>query len=84
MDGKIKSGIDTRPISINADINEGIVRQENEESDVYCVPIIIREVLTDDNSYESVPITHISFATNIEIHIYVYERKPSVNPVLSA
>ena len=82
MDGKVVSGIDTRPICINADINKGIVRQDDEDKDVSNVPIIIRELFTGDNTYESVPITHISFATNIEIHIYVYEQYKDVKKLI--
>ena len=73
MDDKINTGLDTRPISINADINKGIVRLEDDEIDVTNAPIIIKGAITGENSYESVPITQISFATNREIRIFVYE-----------
>ena len=82
MSEKINNGLDTRPISINADINLGIVRRGDEEQDVSNVPIIIKEVSTGEASYKSMPITQISFATNKEILLYVYERYEDVKRMI--
>jgi hypothetical protein len=86
MDQKLNSGIDTRPICINADINKGIVRKEGDDDiDVSNVPIIIKGINTDDvsyDSYESIPITQISFTTNRAIRIFVYEQYEDVKKMI--
>lgn len=82
MSDKINYGLDTRPISINADINMGIVRRGEEEQEISNVPIIIREVSTGEASYKSMPITQISFATNKEILLFVYERYEDVKRMI--
>ncbi len=82
MDEKINSGLDSRPLSINADINKGVVIQDGEEFDVSQTPIIIKATLTGENSYISVPITQISFATNKEIRLFVYEKYEEVRKMI--
>jgi hypothetical protein len=68
-------GKDTRPILINADINEGTVIKEEEKTDISNVPIIIRpEETSKEETYNSVDITRITFATNNEMNIRVLEK----------
>jgi hypothetical protein len=72
---KMLLGKDTRPILINADINEGTVIKEEEKTDISNVPIIIRpEVTSKEETYNSVDITRITFATNNEMNIRVLEK----------
>lgn len=82
MDEKVNSGKDTRPVIINADINEGLVIQDSQIKDITNVPIIIKEIFLENATYTNIPITQISFATNNEIKIFVYERFDEVSRLI--